>query len=332
MYTIMLIIAANWSTFANTKTTDFSIYDQSLMHFYVPENETYAPIWFLLIHVLILPLIIVIVCCFWFLRTKSKKIMLWDIHSAILASYGCNTTQLLMVVIMKNIAAIPRPDFLSRCQPNILLVPGEYLLSTEDTCTNLDPFIISDGFRSFPSGHSSTIFASQTFLALFLTGKIKVSSSSYINWKIVASMMYPLIIALKISLSRVSDHRHRVTDVLAGDLIGFCFGIFFYFIYFTNPFGVLKSKAYPPRKIKVDNFSKTPFGLVFSDYDFESTPYTESIDETAANIEKNNRFIPLGFSTLSGRPTKFNAKHYAHKTLNIPISSNRDVIFARNIN
>ena len=108
VYTIMLVLAIFWGTITTTKTTDFSVYDEALMHSFIPENETYAPIWYLLIQVLVLPLIVVIVCCFWFLRNKSKKVMLWDIHSAILGGFGCCSSQLLLVVMLKNIAAVPR--------------------------------------------------------------------------------------------------------------------------------------------------------------------------------------------------------------------------------
>lgn len=50
----------------------------------------------------------------------------------------------------------PRPDMLNRCLP----YPGShdravYGLSTVDICTQTNMIRLNDGFKSFPSGHSS---------------------------------------------------------------------------------------------------------------------------------------------------------------------------------
>ncbi|GAV29720.1 hypothetical protein PMKS-003222 [Pichia membranifaciens] len=247
----------------------------------------------------------------------SKKRMLWDMHGAILGSLGCCSTQLLLVVIIKNIAAVPRPDFLTRCQPDYLTIPVSGSLYTVDFCQNPDESLINDGFKSFPSGHSSTVFASQTFLVLFLIGKIKMSGSSYFSWKLVLSIMYPLIISFKVSFSRVSDHRHRVRDVLMGDLIGICFGTLFYFIYFTNPFNGTPSLAFPPRKFEVDENSDGFFGLKVSTYDIDSKeiPYTESVDDG------NNPLFAKSFSPLCYSTVPMKLKHTVNNRQNRPISN-----------
>lgn len=51
-------------------------------------------------------------------------------------------------------------------------------LSTEAICTQTDLAILKDGFRSFPSGHSSLSFAGLGFLAFYL-GKFNVLMSSH---------------------------------------------------------------------------------------------------------------------------------------------------------
>lgn len=316
-YLLILAAAANWDLFAATKYTDFSIDDISIMHFYKSENETYAPVWYLLILVLVIPLVMVVVCCIWFLRHKSKERMLWDMHAAILGSLGCCSTQLLLVVIVKNIAAVPRPDFLNRCQPDYLTIPlVERLYSVEEVCQNSNDALIRDGFKSFPSGHSSTVFASQTFLVLFLIGKIKMSGTSYFSWKLVLSIMYPLIISLKVSFSRVSDHRHRIRDVLIGDMIGTFFGFLFYFIYFSNPFSGTPSIAFPPRKFEIDENSDNFFGLKVSSYDIDNkeVPYTESVDD--GNLMFAKPASQFNYSTV---PAKL--KQSFNKRQNRPLSN-----------
>lgn len=53
-----------------------------------------------------------------------------------------------------------RPDFLARCQPKMHGIPlvrdRPLQLWTVDVCTQTDRHVLKDGFRSFPSGHSSS--------------------------------------------------------------------------------------------------------------------------------------------------------------------------------
>lgn len=54
----------------------------------------------------------------------------------------------------------PRPDFISRCQPDVKTFEDVYIssplgLSNSSICTWTDKAIIKDAYRSFPSGHSS---------------------------------------------------------------------------------------------------------------------------------------------------------------------------------
>jgi membrane-associated phospholipid phosphatase len=68
---------------------------------------------------------------------------------------------------MKLLFGKPRPDFLSRCNPDLNRIAefavnpvGErfnpqWVLVTSGICQNRDDDILQDGFKSFPSGHSS---------------------------------------------------------------------------------------------------------------------------------------------------------------------------------
>lgn len=64
-------------------------------------------------------------------------------------------------------------DIIDRCQPPSGSVDPTFGLSTEAICTQTDLAIVKDGFRSFPSGHSSLSFAGLGFLAFYL-GKLNV--------------------------------------------------------------------------------------------------------------------------------------------------------------
>lgn len=115
----------------------------------------------------------------------------------------------------------PRPDFLDRCQPLAGAKDAiPYGLSTIANCTVQSGTIIVDGFKSFPSGHSSFSFAGLGFLSFYLAGKMGVFDKGGYVMKAWIGLI-PLIGASLIAISRVMDYRHRGTDIIAGGLLGF---------------------------------------------------------------------------------------------------------------
>lgn len=53
-------------------------------------------------------------------------------------------------------AGRPRPDMLSRCQPPADAVDPKFGLTSVSICTSdINSHMMIDGFKSFPSGHSS---------------------------------------------------------------------------------------------------------------------------------------------------------------------------------
>jgi len=89
---------------------------------------------------------------------------------------------------MKLLFGKPRPDFLSRCQPDLSRLSEfavnsvvgstfnkDWVLATSSICTNTDDDILQDGFKSFPSGHSSFSWAGLLYLTLFLASKFAVA-------------------------------------------------------------------------------------------------------------------------------------------------------------
>jgi len=66
--------------------------------------------------------------------------------------------------VVKNAIGRPRPDLLDRCKP--IKGTPQHTLVTIDVCTETDHYTLHDGWRSFPSGHSSFAFAGLGYLAL----------------------------------------------------------------------------------------------------------------------------------------------------------------------
>jgi diacylglycerol diphosphate phosphatase/phosphatidate phosphatase len=78
-------------------------------------------------------------------------------------------------------------------------------------------------------------FAGLTFLALWVAGRFRLFVPHSPHGKHIYAYIIPaipLLLAAFIATSRVSDYRHRGTDVLAGTLLGIFFGILGYTYYF----------------------------------------------------------------------------------------------------
>ena len=88
---------------------------------------------------------------------------------------------------MKNLFGKPRPNLLARCQPDLdnigaHVVGGwgqdismRWTLVESSICTQTNMRILDDGFRSFPSGHSSFSWAGMLYLSLFLCSKFAIA-------------------------------------------------------------------------------------------------------------------------------------------------------------
>lgn len=96
----------------------------------------------------------------------------------------------LLTQILKNVFSMPRPKQ--------FFIPGQYPYFIEG--------ITHTGFSSFPSGHSTSIFALATILALFAKDK---------KWNVAY-----LLGAVAVGYSRIYLGQHFLGDVLVGSFIG----------------------------------------------------------------------------------------------------------------
>ncbi|KAB5543139.1 phosphatidic acid phosphatase type 2/haloperoxidase [Coniochaeta sp. 2T2.1] len=135
--------------------------------------------------------------------------------------------------LVKNTVGRPRPDLLARCKP-AAGTPRDTLV-TIDVCTETAHHKLHDGWRSFPSGHSSFSFAGLGYLSLFLAGQMSIfayglppgSGAAERAEKLVRAdlgralvCLAPLLVATWIAISRCQDYRHDVYDVTVGSLLG----------------------------------------------------------------------------------------------------------------
>lgn len=156
--------------------------------------------------------------------------------------------------LLKSWVGRPRPDLLDRCKPRSATPLDAYHSSLVNytVCTvPLDSSRLDDGFRSFPSGHSSSAFSGLVYLALCiraaLTSVVHRVTNSYayssaptepqgeeetntrtpppddpltpIAFSVILPLV-PVLVAAYIAVSRLMDYRHHPTDVLAGATLG----------------------------------------------------------------------------------------------------------------
>lgn len=111
------------------------------------------------------------------------RIKLWELNAGWLGLGLSLVTALLVTQGLKNLIGKPRPDMLARCQPDTSNIDtytvGGYgqeispawVLVTQLICQQPDKSKLDDGFRSFPSGHSSTSFSGLFYLSLYFASK-----------------------------------------------------------------------------------------------------------------------------------------------------------------
>lgn len=129
----------------------------------------------------------------------------------------------LITDIIKNAVGRPRPDLIDRCKPRKGTPDHEFVHF--DVCTETDHHILHDGFRSFPSGHSSFSFAGLGYLSIFLISQLRALHPRVDLLRILVSFT-PLVGAALIALSRYEDYRHDPYDITAGSLLGFLMAFF----------------------------------------------------------------------------------------------------------
>lgn len=84
-------------------------------------------------------------------RLKDR---LWELNCGVLGLLLSQAAAFVITSALKNVIGKPRPDIVARCQMGTVKL-DPYELATYEMCKQTDHHILKDGFRSFPSGHSS---------------------------------------------------------------------------------------------------------------------------------------------------------------------------------
>lgn len=146
--------------------------------------------------------------------------------------------------VIKNSVGRPRPDLIARCKPK-KGTPKRGLITIDD-CSETNHHVLHDGWRSFPSGHSSFAFAGLGYLALVFAGQMHVFRPHTDLARALLALV-PLLGAAMIAISRCEDYRHDVYDVTTGCLLGILMAFFSYRKYYPGLATLHCDRPYPSR-------------------------------------------------------------------------------------
>jgi len=215
----------------------FSVLDPTIS-FPMAAHET-VPIFLAYLLCFVAPAAIVLLLCFAFGPGNFvRRLKLFN--GSILGLLTAVVVAQFFTEVIKLIIGRPRPDFLSRCQPDAQKAQAAFTatavaLFNSAICTSTDAAAMADGFKSFPSGHSSTSFAGLTYLSLWMAGRLRLFVPHSPHGKHLYAYIIsaaPLLVASFIASSRVIDYRHRGFDVLGGTVLGIFWGIVGYRYYY----------------------------------------------------------------------------------------------------
>ncbi|XP_014621448.1 protein PLASTID MOVEMENT IMPAIRED 2-like isoform X2 [Glycine soja] len=175
-----------------------------------PLKSNTVPVWAVPIYAGLLPIVIFVVV---YIQRRD----VYDLHHAVLCLLFSILITSVFTEAIKNAVGRPRPDFFWRCFPDGKDVYDKW----GDVICHGDKKVIKEGYKSFPSGHTSWSFAGLGFLSLYLSGKIKAFDRKGHVAKLCIVFM-PLLFASLIGISRVDDYWHHWQDVFAGGLLGWC--------------------------------------------------------------------------------------------------------------
>lgn len=174
---------------------------------YPYKGET-LPIPVVGIIIIILPCFVLGILCLIYPRKMELALALMSFSQAMCLC-------LLITEALKVTVSRPRPNYYDYCGYNTEL----------KKCTNNSKFK-KDAKMSFPSGHSANAFCAGTWMFLFLNEFLQKRSEL---WFLLLRMI-PIFIAIFVSITRIIDNMHHVSDVVAGALLGIGTGT----IFFTN--------------------------------------------------------------------------------------------------
>lgn len=181
---------------------------------------------------------------------KNSMINIPEILGNIYINLGSFFFGLLVVQFITNLGKYTigrlRPHYIDVCKPiftatnltrNDCRIKEYFIYEIDYICSNVNTKRFHDAHLSFPSGHASTTVYTMIFLIFYLKYTWNCRRIGLIT-PFIQIVFFS--IAFFTCLTRVVDHKHHFTDVLAGSTLGLVFAILV-FIFLTD---FLKRKTF----------------------------------------------------------------------------------------
>lgn len=178
----------------------------------------------------------ILVPLFFLLIIQIRIRNFWDLNNTVIGYiYSIETSAAFQVMIKWLIGGL-RPNFYDICKPDPSLasdptfnvtgwngVGYRQYMYTSDICTSGQTRALWNAMQSFPSGHSTTIWAAYVYLYLYLNAKLKVFANYHPSmWKLI--LLYcPILGAVLVCGSLNIDQSHNWYDIVAGAIISTVF-------------------------------------------------------------------------------------------------------------
>ncbi|XP_021292326.1 lipid phosphate phosphatase 2-like [Herrania umbratica] len=189
-----------------------------------PFHKDTIPFWAVPFLAVLLPLVIFSI--YYYFRKD-----VYDFHHAVLGLLFSVLVTGVITDSIKDAVGRPRPNFFWRCFPDGKAVFDRII---GDVVCHGNEEHIKEGYKSFPSGHTSWSFAGLSFLSWYMSGKIRAFDRRGHVAKLCIVFL-PVLVAALVGVSRVDDYWHHWTDVFAGALIGSTMAAFCYLQFFPSP-------------------------------------------------------------------------------------------------
>jgi diacylglycerol diphosphate phosphatase / phosphatidate phosphatase len=153
------------------------------------------------------------------------KISMTELHHTLLVGTSCVAFTGVVTNTIKINVGRPRPNFLALCfgkNDN-----GERRFDPQGVPLCNDNAVGPDeGFKSFPSGHTSWSTSGLGYMAFWIMGKLPQNGVPHPLQ--TAGSMLPLLASALIGASRLQDSWHHPEDVIAGYMLGLLMAWVFY--------------------------------------------------------------------------------------------------------
>ena len=186
-------------------------------------------------------LLLILLIIEFFYASEYKQERYWVILRLFLNFAICIGMTYAFTEAFKLMAGELRPDFGYRCLGPNFIPPVNYssmVIENNDGCVDTG-YSLADGRKAFPSGHASMSFVVCIFSGLYLWHRSQIAAKK--NFIILQQILFlalfiPFFISMWICVTRITDNKHEVADVVGGACLGALITSFIYFFDFPNTF------------------------------------------------------------------------------------------------